>query len=445
MKIAVGYVSRFALLIIQSAFIVLLVYFLIISISRPVQDESELMVSDLFKPEAPAFYFSVLPGYYDLRLVNMTISPVKTQAINLMGRGWTYEEWVKLHSLITLLEASGGNLSQLQSMRYASTVGQLMHLYNEYDYIDVEAATGIYLKTLRTLIYKDRSLPFTGYVPTLHWWGVNNQFHQMWHQFTSNVRERNTIGEAFGWSFILAMITFFLVNLFGTLWAIWWMQQKIAWQNNVRNKKWVLNSVTFGTNLVYIMPVFGLATLLIPIFTTDDISPLFHWFPGVGSFLLQGGNGPFNFSSFYYLFFPALLMSLPLSAGLAIRWHAGMEKEWHKPFVQSLVARGFSSKQILFGHILRIVALPMTIYAAMLLPALIAGTLIIENIFAIPGLGRLTFQSIQRQDIFTIIVITWIVALICLVSNFVAGILSPIIDPRLRITRAELNSNQASV
>jgi len=119
-------------------------------------------------------------------------------------------------------------------------------------------------------------------------------------------------------------------------------------------------------------------------------------------------------------------MSLPLSAGLAIRWHAGMEKEWHKPFVQSLVARGFSSKQILFGHILRIVALPMTIYAAMLLPALIAGTLIIENIFAIPGLGRLTFQSIQRQDIFTIIVITWIVALICLVSNFVAGILSPL-------------------
>ena len=109
------------------------------------------------------------------------------------------------------------------------------------------------------------------------------------------------------------------------------------------------------------------------------------------------------------------------------------------------MARGFSSKQILFGHILRIVALPMTIYAAMLLPALIAGTLIIENIFAIPGLGRLTFQSIQRQDIFTIIVITWIVALICLVSNFVAGILSPIIDPRLRITRAELNSNQGSV
>ena len=70
-------------------------------------------------------------------------------------------------------------------------------------------------------------------------------------------------------------------------------------------------------------------------------------------------------------------------------------------------------------------------YLAMLIPALISGTLIIENIFAIPGLGRLTFQAVQRQDIFTLLIITWSVSLICLTSIKIVKWFAPKIDPRV--------------
>lgn len=183
-------------------------------------------------------------------------------------------------------------------------------------------------------------------------------------------------------------------------------------------------------DFIYLIPVFGLATLAIPVFTTDWVSPYLHWFPGVGSYLV---NSPHAFHIDYF-FLPALIMSLPISASLCLRWLAGFDDELSRQYVLVLKSKGLSEHRIIIRHILRNLAIPILVFLTMITPALISGALIIENIFAIPGLGRLTLQSIKRQDEPMLLMITGIVAVLSLVGIYMANKLIPVLNPRTKVS-----------
>ncbi|WP_392567083.1 nickel/cobalt ABC transporter permease [Utexia brackfieldae] len=132
------------------------------------------------------------------------------------------------------------------------------------------------------------------------------------------------------------------------------------------------------------------------------------------------------------VFLPAITLSLSY-IGLYLRLIRGaMLTQMQQPYVFYAKARGLSSWQIIRRHVLRN-ALPTTLVSiGMSIPALIAGTVVIENIFAWPGIGRLCISAIMGRDLPMIQAYILLIALLFLVFNCLIDLLQMKLDPRLR-------------
>jgi peptide/nickel transport system permease protein len=427
MKALAGVILAILRIVVQSGLIVLFTYFLINSLAPPVNSQEEYFAEDVLHRHLPAFYFSVLPGWYSPTLALLPASPVKSQGISLMRQGWTLEEWQGLQRCLSSLSHKYSKNATVASMRYENEISRLQQDYREISSVISDSSSLLYRDTLNSLIFSKKSRAFFSFLPVIHFWGKNNSAHKaITAIFSVENEQKNTIlFSALKWSVVLAAYTLFFSILIGTFFAYVLMRRQVS----MPNKRMVQLGKALA-DFIYLIPVFGLATLAIPVFTTDWVSPYLHWFPGVGSYLV---NSPHAFHIDYF-FLPALIMSLPISASLCLRWLAGFDDELSRQYVLVLKSKGLSEHRIIIRHILRNLAIPILVFLTMITPALISGALIIENIFAIPGLGRLTLQSIKRQDEPMLLMITGIVAVLSLVGIYMANKLIPVLNPRTKVS-----------
>jgi ABC-type dipeptide/oligopeptide/nickel transport system permease component len=230
---------------------------------------------------------------------------------------------------------------------------------------------------------------------------------------------------AFNLSFVLSLLAYLSTILFGTLLALWYMRMKSLGRRIL---------MTY-LNIIYVFPVFCLTVIAVQFFTSDYYSPWLNWFPGPGTFLMMSSVslGSVFSDSVGYFILPALLLSLPLSAGAAMRWITGMREEMDKPYVITLKSKGISNRDINTVHVLKNVSLPMIVYFGMLFPSLMSGVLLIENVFSIGGIGRLTWQSVRYDDFMMLLVITALVAMINIFMSQLASKIMKYVDPRLKV------------
>ena len=104
-------------------------------------------------------------------------------------------------------------------------------------------------------------------------------------------------------------------------------------------------------------------------------------------------------------------------------------------YILAARARGLSSKRVLYRHGLRNALLPIVTLVGSLIPALISGSVIVERIFSLPGIGQLFFESILYRDYTTIMGLSVLSAILTLVGVFVADILYAMVDPRIHYGR----------
>ncbi len=100
-------------------------------------------------------------------------------------------------------------------------------------------------------------------------------------------------------------------------------------------------------------------------------------------------------------------------------------------FLRTARAKGLPERLVILRHALRNALIPIITIFALELPGLIGGTIIIESIFSLPGMGQLTLQSLDSGDIPVIIGITVFAAILTLLSYLIAGILYVVVDPRI--------------
>lgn len=151
---------------------------------------------------------------------------------------------------------------------------------------------------------------------------------------------------------------------------------------------------------------------------------------------------PGNFISFEqspwefwkYLFFPALAIALPRSAQTIKLLRASILTETTKDYVRSGTSRGNTKNRLLYVHVLRNALIPVITFLAMTFSNIVAGTIIIEQIFVIPGIGRLLLLSISNRDFPMVLTIVMIIALIVILMNYLADMLCQIVDPRTRLS-----------
>ncbi len=140
-----------------------------------------------------------------------------------------------------------------------------------------------------------------------------------------------------------------------------------------------------------------------------------------------------NFARFLgYLVFPSLAIAIPKAAMTTKLLKTSILSERKLDYVRTAYSRGNSTMDVLYKHVLKNALIPVVTFLGMTLADIVAGSLVIEQVFSIPGYGRLLISSIANRDYPVVQAIIAIIAMIVIVINLLVDILYRVLDPRMR-------------
>lgn len=134
-----------------------------------------------------------------------------------------------------------------------------------------------------------------------------------------------------------------------------------------------------------------------------------------------------------YLIWPSIAIALPKIAMTVKLLRSTVAKELNSDYVRTAYSKGNSKAKVLYSHVLKNALIPVIAFLAMVISDIVAGSIIIEQVFSLPGFGRLLISSISNRDYPVVQAITVILATIIIVVNYFADILYQWIDPRIRL------------
>lgn len=134
-----------------------------------------------------------------------------------------------------------------------------------------------------------------------------------------------------------------------------------------------------------------------------------------------------------YLFFPALSIALPKSAMTIKLLRSSIVEQLDEDYVRTAYSRGHSRRSALREHVLRNSIIPVITFLAVTIADIVAGSIIVEQVFIVPGLGRMLLLSIANRDFPVVLSIIMIIAAIVVIVNFIADVAYQLIDPRIRL------------
>lgn len=183
--------------------------------------------------------------------------------------------------------------------------------------------------------------------------------------------------------------------------------------------------------LLWSLPNFWFATLLIQFFSSPN-----HWdiFPSVG---LSSQNA--NELSFLqgigdlaaHLVLPAIVLTYAGFAGLSQYMRTSVLETISQDFIRTARAKGLSERVVVYKHALRNSLITLVTIVGTMLPGMIGGSVIVERIFTIDGMGYMGFEAIQQRDYPVIMAVTTMSAVLTLIGMLVSDILYAVVDPRI--------------
>ena len=192
-----------------------------------------------------------------------------------------------------------------------------------------------------------------------------------------------------------------------------------------RHRKASDTSIMGFAQLGVAIPNFWFAILLILLFSVK-----LGWFSAGGFVGWDAGVIP----AFKSLVLPAVALALPQAAILARVTRSSVLETVQEDYIRTARAKGLSRNQALWRHALRNALIPVVTILGLQLSFLLAGTIIIENVFYLPGVGRLLFQAIAQRDLMVVKNLVLILAATVVVINFLVDMLYAVLDPRLRMS-----------
>ncbi len=134
-----------------------------------------------------------------------------------------------------------------------------------------------------------------------------------------------------------------------------------------------------------------------------------------------------------YLFFPAVAIALPKAAMAVKLLRSSVIKEAKLDYVRTAYNRGNRTNDVLYKHVLKNALIPVVTFLGMALADMIAGSIIIEQVFSIPGLGRILLTSISNRDYPVVMAVIVCIAVLVLVVNMAVDLIYGLIDPRITV------------
>ena len=187
---------------------------------------------------------------------------------------------------------------------------------------------------------------------------------------------------------------------------------------------WLDKALTVSGQITMAIPSFFIGILLTYLFGL-----ILHWFTP-GEFIAPSVD--FG-GSVAYLIYPAVAIALPRIAMTVKMLRSGILGELNRDYVRTAHSRGNDRGAILYRHVLRNAVVPTVAFLAMTIADIVAGSVVIEQVFAIPGMGRLLFSSISNRDYPVVQAVIVLMAFWVVLVNFVADLINQRLDPRLRL------------
>ncbi len=185
-------------------------------------------------------------------------------------------------------------------------------------------------------------------------------------------------------------------------------------------------SVMAVTQLGVAIPNFWFAMLLVLLFAIK-----LGWFSAGG---FPGWDAGF-FQAVKSLTLPAIALALPQASILTRVMRSSLLDVLSEDFMRTARAKGLSQRQAMWKHALRNAMVPVLTIIGLQFSFLLAGAIIIENVFYLPGLGRLVFQSIASRDLIVVESVVMLLVMAVVLVTFVVDIAYAWVDPRLRGSR----------
>ncbi|QHT67463.1 ABC transporter permease [Rhodocytophaga rosea] len=364
---------------------------------------------------------------------------------------WQYGNWPAIASYMeklrvlqqhirssTLLLPDKKTISaQTDALWQTSKPEQIQRLFSKLeDQLDSVPSTNLLRDNLQAaekafVTVTSTQSPYLNFIPALSWHGVQNQYHQwikglLRGSLGESYRDARPvveiISEAIFPTLLLTILTVLIVFSLAILLNIFIVHEDFsAWRKPVLTVLYMLDTV----------PVFLIALLLLIFLASGDslnVLPVY----GLG----DTSTDEFWLQSLlvyvYYLLLPALCLSIANLPYVTVQLYQAMQETATSDFIITARAKGVMEIGIVARHILRNALLPLITLFTGFFPALLGGALVIEVIFAIPGMGSLLVDSILARDFPLILGIVLVLAFIKVMSHIVADMLYYLADPRVR-------------
>lgn len=181
--------------------------------------------------------------------------------------------------------------------------------------------------------------------------------------------------------------------------------------------------ITFLTQTFMAIPPFFLGIILSLVFGV-----ILHWFIPGGYVKPSKGFGQF----LSYMIFPALAVAIPKIAMMVKFLKTSILREIQMDYVRTAKSKGLKKTEILYRHILKNALIPVITFLGMILAESLAGSIVVEQVFNLPGMGRMLVTAIANRDYPVVQAAVLYIAAIVVIINFMVDLLYRKVDPRIR-------------
>lgn len=281
----------------------------------------------------------------------------------------------------------------------------------------------------------DNREPYQKYIPVIHWYGFRNQYHHWLVNFLKgdfgiSYQDMRPVGpivwDATKWTMGISLASILLAYLIAIPIGI-----GAAVRKGSRGEK----ATTTGLFVLYSLPNFWIATILIIFFCGGD---WFSWFPAPGAAPIPS-DAPIMYQltqGAYRLILPLFCWTYTSLAFISRQMRGGMLTVIGQDYIRTAKAKGLSEKTVIWKHALRNSLLPIITLFANVFPLLISGSVVIEEIFSIPGMGQISYNGLVANNYPVVFTTTMFAAILTLAGTLIADILYATVDPRISFSKA---------
>lgn len=388
--------------------------------------------------DLPLFYFSITSAAFPDTLYR--VFPERDRAF-LKKLSWQYGDPEAAALFFRSLKTLEASLSESERQQVQE------HLFKIYSHEDAaglqQATTGIamqlpssrhsqsqMLESSERLLAGSRG--YTYLLPSVQWHGAQNQYHHwlsglLQGSLGTSLRDgrpvATVLGEAIGNTWWLLLVSMLFATLLAMELAILMVRRSgRIWRSTLLPSLFLLDSV----------PLFVLAMLLLVLLANPAFLQLFPVY-GMGYYSAYDQSWVAELSQWLqFMALPMICLVLANLPYLTNQFYQAMAAVAGQDYIRTARAKGLSGHRVIRRHMLRNALLPVITLLSDFLPAMVAGAVIIETIFAIPGVGRLLIDAVLARDYPVIMGIVVIVAVFRLLSHLLADLLYALADPRIR-------------